>query len=276
MMTKTKTTTPFEAAHLERGGGLFDVDASCGGPRACLKLVTAFLVSLLLATGAAAQTISNAFDADTPMWTYPEESQGGTLGDGWTVLAGSWRVEGGKLRGNSVAPGADRRANLLVYERHGAGPDFEASVEVTATKDSNEVVFGGLVFAMKDQDTFMVIRVRVLEGRSCLQVVKVAQVDGQLQEQALVSLNLLPDAVELQPETAYKIAIRGVGEGEIEYTLTDATHGDLIAQGAIRDPEVSNGGLVGIFSTAPYVLFGNFTANNLTGKGLSIEADTAK
>ena len=266
-MTKTKTTTPFEAAHLELGGGLFDVDASCGGPRPCLKLVTALLVSLLLATGAAAQTISNAFDADTPMWTSPEESQGGSLGDGWTVLAGSWRVEEGKLRGNFPLPGAPR-ANLLVYDQHGAGPDFEASVEVTTTKDSNKVVFGGLVFALKDQDTFMVIRVRVLEGLSALQVVKIALVDGQRQAQPLGGSNLLPDAVELQPETAYKIAIRGAGEGEIEYTLTDATHGDLIAQGAIRDPEVSNGGLVGIFSTAPYVLFGNFTANNLTGKGL--------
>jgi beta-glucosidase len=228
-----------------------------------------FVLSLLLASAqpALAESVSNPFDTETPGWVFPGHTTD-DFGEGWKVLTGSWLVTGGQLRGNYPK---ENFANLLVYTRHGAGPDFQASVEITATQDSNEVVYGGIVFSLKDQNTFFVIRLRILGAQSSLQVLKNSLLDGALHEQPLVALNLLPAGASLEPGTTYKISIKAAGEGAIDYTLTDRTNGDVIAEGTIRDPEISNGGLVGLLSSAPYLHFGSFTAGNLTGKGLSIE-----
>ena len=229
-----------------------------------ILVLTLFLASALPAL---AESISNPFDTETPGWVYPGHTTD-DFGEGWKALAGSWRVTGGQLQGNYPK---ENFANLLVYHLHGAGPDFQASVEITATQDSNEVVFGGIVFSLKDQNTFLVIRVRILGDQSLLQVVKNSLVDGKPHEQALMAPNLLPAGAALEQGITYKISIKAAGEGEIGYTLTNIANGSVIAEGTIRDPEATNGGLVGLLSSAPYVRFGNFTAGNLTGKGLSIE-----
>lgn len=221
---------------------------------------------------APAQSVNTPFDAETPGWVYPEHSVE-DFGEGWKVLSGSWRVTGGQLRGNYPK---ENFANILVYSLHGAGPEFQASVEIAATPDSSEVVWGGIVFSLKDKDTFFVIRARILEAQSGLQVTKNSLVDGSPHEQALVSLNLLPAGAVLEPGTTYKISIKAAGEGAIDYTLTDTTNKDVIAEGTVLDPDATNGGLVGLLSSAPYVHFGNFTAENLTAKSLPIEAGTAK
>ena len=229
-----------------------------------ILVLTLFLASALPAL---AESISNPFDTETPGWVYPGHTTD-DFGGGWKVLAGSWRVTGGQLQGNYPK---ENFANLLVYHLHGAGPDFQASVEITATQDSNEVVYGGIVFTLKDKNTFFVIRLRILGAQSSLQVLKNSLVDGRPHEEPLVSLNLLPAGASLEPGITYNIAIKAATERAIDYTLTDTTNGGVIAQGTVRDPEATNGGLVGLLSSAPYLRFGNFTAGNLTGKGLSIE-----
>ena len=229
-----------------------------------LHHIVVLSILLAAATRTLAESVSNPFDAETPGWVYPEHSED-DFGEGWKVLAGSWRVTGGQLQGNYPT---ENFRNILVYSSHGAGPDFQASVEISATRDSSEVVFGGLVFSLKDKNTYLVIRVRILGELSCLHVLKNSMVNGESIEGAL-GPNLLPANVVLDPGITYKISIKAAGEGALDYSLTDATIGDVITEGTVRDPEITNGGLVGVFSTAPYVLFGNFTANNLTGKGLS-------
>jgi hypothetical protein len=226
------------------------------------------------ATAAQAEDINAPFDADMPAWGWgwADESPD-VFGDGWRILTGSWRVEGGQLRGNFPRDGL---SNILVYGRQGAGPDYESSLEVTATANSNEVVFGGIVFSLKDQNTFLVIRVRILGDQSLLQVVKNSLVDGKPHEQALMAPNLLPAGAALEQGITYKISIKAAGEGEIGYTLTNIANGSVIAEGKVSDPEATNGGLIGVFSSAPYLLFGNFKAANLTAKGLFTEGEPSQ